>query len=325
MRVLVTGAAGFVGLNVLEVLASAGDEVLGLYRRRPESSSGWHRDDVRFEFCDVRNREALAGWITTWKPTHVVHAAAITPTSFVEREQPRAVLETNQLSTLTVLEAAARSGVSRVVFISSAGVYAPLVAATPIPEAAPLRHDGSLYGLTKIAGEGLCRWARRHTGPDARSVRVGPVYGPFERPTESRENMSLIWRAVQLMINGETVRCNNPTAEYDWIHGRDTARGIRLLLTTGQLHDDVYNLAGPAVTMQALLNTLSELVPGTTVDWSCNDDANLKVPDTYRRAPLDVRALTRDTGYSPRFGLVDGLRNYVGWVRGHSYWKGSER
>ena len=322
---MVTGAAGFVGLNVLEVLASAGDEVLGLCRRVPGADAPWDRNDVRFAICDVRNSDTLAEWITVWRPTHIVHAAAVTPTLAMERDRPRMVLETNQLSTLTVLEAAAQCGVSRVLFVSSAGVYASPLDAAPISESAPLRHDGSLYSLTKIAGEGLCRWARRHTGLDARSVRVGPVYGPFERPTGSRENMSLIWRAVQLLLNGETVQCNNPSAVYDWIHSRDTARGMRLLLATEELQDDVYNLAGPAGSMQSLLSALMEVAPEMTVEWSCTGEPNLRVPDSYRKAPLDVRALTRDTGYTPEFDLINGLRNYVDWAGGDSQRKGTER
>ncbi len=319
MRVLVTGAAGFVGLNVIRELASFRDEVLGLSRHLPETDSHAFPENVRFERCDVRNNEEITSWIATWQPTHIVHAAAITPTSIFERMHARAVLETNQLSLLTILEAAIRTDVTRVLFLSSAGVYASPRDATPMPETSPLRHDGSLYGLTKIAGEGLCRWARRQHGFDARSVRVGPVYGPFERPTGSRENMSQVWSAVQLLLNREPIRCNNPAAIYDWIHGKDCAQAIRLLLTADQLSFDAYNLAGPAVTMEELLDSLAKILPESIIDWTGVREPNLKIPDSYRCAPLDIHALTKDIDFQPRFDLGDGLQDYVDWLRNHSY------
>jgi nucleoside-diphosphate-sugar epimerase len=316
MRVLVTGAAGFVGLHLVSELAAAGYDVIGLSRALPARDVlAGPTGKVKFVLGDVRDHAMLERLVAETRPTHIVHAAAITPSAADERERPREIVETNEVSTLTLLTAAARQGCERLLYFSSAAVYAEAGPDAPIPEDAPLRDGGGLYPLTKLASERLCRWAGERLGIDARSVRIGPVYGEHERrPTSSRQNMSPAYRAVALALRGETLRCNDALATWDWVHGVDVGRALLRLLSApaGDLQRDTYNLAGEPVPMGRLLEAVAAVVPGTRVEWVATaGEANLPVPATIRRAPLDSTALARDTGYRPSYSIETGIRAYV--------------
>lgn len=312
VRILVTGAGGFVGLHIVSELAAAGHTVLGLSRALPapetRTALGEH---VTFHIGDVRDHVAIEELVAAWQPTYIIHAAAITPSAEDEDARPREIVETNDLSTLTLLTAAVRAGVERLLFLSSAAVYAETAGDSPLSEDAPVRRHGGLYALTKLASEGYCRWAAGRYGLDARCVRIGPVYGFYERPTASRQAMSHVYRAVHLALRGETLRCNNPAAVYDWVSGEDVGQALLQLLTAPDLTRDTYNLAGEATTMERMVRAVTAAIPGSRVVWGSAEDANLPVPARNPRGPLDASALERDTGYRPRRTIESGIRAYV--------------
>lgn len=314
MRVLVTGASGFLGLNVMDALADQGHQAVGLARALPDSIL---HPDHEFALGDVRDQEFVERAFRDYQPTHVIHAAAVTPSNDLERDNPRLIVETNELSTLTVSRAAAEHHVRRVVFVSSAAVYAqPPTGAQSLREHDPLTEDGGLYALTKIASERLCRWATVRYGLDTRSVRVGPVYGPHERPTSSRQRMSVACRAVDAARRGESLRCDNAEAVYDWIHGTDAASALLEVLTADDLRSSCFNLAGPNIPMSRLLNAVAQAVPGTAVEWVDTAHANLPIPPAYRRTPLDATRIGTETGYRPAHSIESGIEAYVRWLQG---------
>ena len=259
------------------------------------------RDEVRMERL-----------IESERPTHIVHTAAITPDVERERRDSRLIVETNELSVLTLLSAAAHHGVERFVYLSSAAVYAGAGLDRAVDETAPLCEPCGLYAVTNLGGEQLCRWAASRLGIDTLSVRLGPVYGQFERVSRSRPNVSAVCRGVELALAGEPLRCHVPHLSQDWIHGDDVARGIGLLLAAPSLPHHVYNLAGPSVRMSRLLQVIGDAIPHTRVEWvDAPDQANVPAPSASARGPLDSRRLEVDTGFQPMFTIASGIQQYM--------------
>jgi nucleoside-diphosphate-sugar epimerase len=323
MTVLVTGGTGSVGINLVRHFAVEGRRVICFSRRATESAASRDqflapvRDRVVLVAGDVARPDDLDQVWRQYHPTHVVHAAAITPTPAMERALGPTIVAAHVMGTLNVLEAATRGGAQRVLYVSSAAVYGDIDERTPIREDARLDGDG-LYSITKQTGEKLCaRYDRLH-GVLAVSVRVGWVYGPMERPMAgSREQMSLVYECVRLALQGEEIRLQELNAVRDWIYAGDLARAISILLFTDRLSHRVYNCAGPrGYRHSELLETLARVIPIRYCQADSTHEANIPSALTRRRrGPLSIDRLLADTRYRPEIDLETGLGLYLDWVR----------
>jgi UDP-glucose 4-epimerase/UDP-glucuronate 4-epimerase len=152
---------------------------------------------------------------------------------------------------------------------------------------------------------------------DTRVVRLGPVYGPFERPTGSRRTMSAVHIALELALAGQPLRCLAPQHSRDWIHGRDAARAMIALLRSATLSHGVYNLGGEAIAMERLLRAVAAAVPGSTVEWVDRPEAanvpSNRDPDAFRN--MDTGRLRRDVGFQQSIGIDEGIRETADWLR----------
>jgi nucleoside-diphosphate-sugar epimerase len=322
MTVLVTGGTGFVGINIARRLAHDGHRVVCFSRHADDPDSVRDafvapvRERVALVSGDVRRSQDIEALWRRYAPSHVIHAAAITPSVDMERSMGGAIVEANVMGTVNMLEAAVRAGARRFVYVSSAGVYGDAGEAAPLTEAAPETGRG-LYAVTKHAAEQLCqRYAELH-GLETVSVRVGWVYGPMERPlVGSRERMSLVYECVHMALAGREVCLAELDALRDWIYVGDLTRAIAALLAMAPSRRRLYNVAGPrGYTHRELLDTLSRILP---VSYRAADDEHPPNVDEAltrrRRGPLSVERLLADTSYRPQIDLETGLRRYVDWL-----------
>lgn len=322
MRVFITGGTGSVGINILRRLAQDGHDVVCLSRRAGEADPA--RDAflapvsarVTLVAGDVARAGVLERVWGEYRPTHVVHAAAVTPNRVMERAMTRAIVAANLMGSVNVLDAARRGGCRRVVYVSSAAVYGEAPEDRPITEEAPLRASG-LYGITKEASEKLCACYHELHGVSTASIRVGWVYGPMERPMrDSRHTMSLVFHCVRLALAGREIRLAHLDHVRDWIYAGDLARAVVALLERDETAYGVYNCAGGrGYTHRELLDTLGRVVPLRYRKVDDPEQANVPPALTRaRRGPLSSERLLAVTPYRPTVDLEAGLRMYVRWV-----------
>lgn len=320
-RALVTGALGFVGLNIVRCLALRGWRVEALTRRDPDPDATRFLGDaganVAWHHGDVSDRDGMTALLARLRPDSVLHGAAVTATPEQERADPCRVFDVNAGGTLNLLDAARRSDVERFVFVSSSGIYG---AAPPTPlrsEEGPL-DIGGLYTIAKQTSEQLCRRYAELFGMRVTVGRLGTAYGPMERVTGSRSGMSSIQRAVAGALAGEDVTVYGADLARDFCYVVDVAEAFEALLGAEALQHGVYNVAGAeAAPLRRALEAIAEALPAFR--WHETDDpdaADLVLLPGKARAGLDIGRLRSDTGWQPRHDLRSGVHAYLAWLRG---------
>jgi NAD(P)-dependent dehydrogenase (short-subunit alcohol dehydrogenase family) len=192
VRLLVTGGSGFVGLAVAQA-AIAGGAKVALFADRPPpeaflKSAGAR--DAALRIGDVRSESDVADAIAFLQPTHIVHAAALTPAPDREAARARALLEVNVVGVANVMAQAAKAGVRRVVVMSSNSVYGPVSVDQGALDESRALLPADLYGISKVSAEQIAVRLSNLLGVGVAIVRLGSVYGPFEYETGLRDVMT---------------------------------------------------------------------------------------------------------------------------------------
>lgn len=323
MRILVTGATGFVGLNVVRCLAEAGHEVIAADRSAPDPAVRRFLESVapavRLVELDVVQRERLTAVLAGDRPQAVVHAAVVTTlTREQERERPHEMLEPNLFGTVNVLLGAAGAGVRRAIYVSSPSVLAPgTLDDQPVPETAPTR-PSTLYGISKQASELVWQRLAALHGLSAASVRIAQPYGPMERTTAARQVTSPVCEWVMEARAGRALRVPAWRAGKDWTYVRDTAEGIATLVTADTLRHDLYHLAAGRLWMvEDVLEALRVYYPRLETEVVDDPEAvNPNIAPSALRGPLLTKRLEADVGFRTRYDLRRGLAEYHAWLAG---------
>jgi UDP-glucose 4-epimerase len=300
MRVLLTGAAGLIGRASARLLSEGGHEVLATDLRPPRAAgappaTATASGAVRWERLDVRHGEKVLATLAEHRPDAVVHLAARHFIPWCERF-PAATLQTNVVGTQNVIEGALRAGVPRLLFASSAAVYAP--SAAPLREDSPLGPD-DVYGASKAAGEQLVALACAR-GLDGAVLRLFNTIGPGD------PNPHLIPRLVgELRRPGGRVRLGNLGSVRDYVFVEDVARAVLAALRASPPGLATVNVAAGAgrsvgevlAVVEALLGRELEVVSSAALRRSV--DRPVLVADVER-----ARALL---GWEPRVPFAEGL------------------
>ncbi|NEB79072.1 dTDP-glucose 4,6-dehydratase [Streptomyces sp. SID14478] len=316
MRLLVTGAAGFIGSTyVRHVLAGAygdpGDVRITALDKLTYAGNTANlaevRDDPRLTFVrgDICDTALLADLL----PGHdaVVNFAA---ESHVDRSIAGAAdfVRTNVLGTQALLSAARTARVPRFVHISTDEVYGSIETGSWTEDCALLAN--SPYAASKAGADILARSFARTYGMDVSVTRCSNNYGPYQYPEK------LIPLFVTNLLEGREVPLyGDGLCVRDWLHVDDHCRGIQLVLEQGR-PGEAYNIGGgEELTNVALTHQL-------LAACGAGPERIVHVPDRPghdRRYSVDDRKL-RALGYAPRVPFRDGLARTVEWYRDHPQW-----
>lgn len=319
--VLVTGANGFVGVNLVRGLAAAGARVIAATRRPPDPAClAALNAAAEWELCDVTDRAALRSLMRCGRVTRVVHAAAVTATPAMERENPARIVDVNLVGTLNALEAAWQTRVSRFVFVSSSALYRGLPPSHGRAREQDARAPDNLYSICKDAGERLGQRYRALVGLSALSARLGTAYGPWERPGPSRTRLSAIaqlfelrsiWRARPLRVQGADVA-------REFVHVEDACAAIVGLALHPAPQWPVYNVSSDtAYSLRAVLDAMQACLPDFR--WQAVDDAetaDIRFGADDIRVPVDLSRLRADLPQCRFRDLRTGIAEYAAWREG---------
>jgi UDP-glucuronate 4-epimerase len=315
MKVLVTGAAGFIGSHLVERLLREGCQVIGLdcfdsflydaeTKRRNLREIGAH-EHLRLVEGDILDTELLASLLKGVDlVAHIAALAGVRPSI----QAPEKYVRTNIQGTLGLLNACRDAGVSRMVFASTSSVYgARSPEDVPFRESDPCVHPASPYAASKRAAEMFCSNYRDLYGIGVFAVRYFTVYGPRQRPEMAIHKFTRLIaddRAVTLFGDGSSAR--DYTYIDDIIDG--SWRACQRVLPGAF---EIYNLGGSRTTpLRALVEKIAERL-GREPRLVFEPDQAGDVPITY----ADVSKAKRELGYQPRVALDDGLDRFVSWYR----------
>jgi UDP-glucose 4-epimerase len=318
MIILVSGGLGFVGINIVQYLAQLSyvEKVVAADILEPDPVAQSFLQQITpklvFRKMDVADLVSYRSLVEEFGVTSLIHAAAITPDLDYERAHAARVVEVNLSGALNAMAIGYQSpSIKRVLLCSSSGIYGSPRRKVPLQaEKGPLDLD-NLYAITKYSAELIAGRYTRLCGKTFCAVRLGSVYGPMERPTGSRQNMSHIQRLRSALLAGRKVRLAGADISRDWVYALDVAEAVRALLCAPVLTHTVYNVGlGEAFSFRQVVEAF---VPyGLRVEWVDEpDQADIFMRQESERAALDIRRLKKDAGFIPCFGISAGVSDYM--------------
>jgi UDP-glucose 4-epimerase len=301
-KIFLTGGAGFIGSAFLNLALTEGHDVLvydnlSFGKRRLANVA-----DTRFVAGDILDEALLGATMRAFAPDIVVHLAAVHFIPFCN-EHPFVASNINAVGTFRLL-GAVRSvpSVSKVFFASTAAVYPS--AGGPLSEEVPVG-PMDIYGLSKFAGEEICRAFQSATGIPTILGRFFNAFGPNET------NPHLIPAIEeQLRIGTRVLWLGNTSTRRDFIHTSDIAAAVHALLKHNSRGCETFNVgSGQEHTGMDVVEAFSSAL-GEQIEVA-SDPARMRVSDRPHLL-ADIGKLTRVTGWRPTITLAEGIRTLVG-------------
>jgi UDP-glucuronate 4-epimerase len=314
-RILLTGAAGFIGANTAEKLVARGIEVVGIDNLNDyyDVRLKQHRlkrltalDHFDFQKIDIEDREALGRLFSAGSFDAVINLAARAGVRY-SMENPYVYFSTNTDGTLNLLELCRSHGVKKFVLASTSSLYAGQE--MPFSETLPVNTPISPYAASKKGAEVLCYTYHYLYGLDATVVRYFTVYGPAGRPDMS------IFRFIKWIDEGKPIELfGDGTQSRDFTYVDDIAEGtIKALKPVGY---EIINLGG---------NTPHELNDAIALIEKYLGKSAARSSQPFHKADMqatwaNVEKAQRLLDWQPRVRLEEGLRRSVEWYQENRFW-----
>jgi UDP-glucuronate 4-epimerase len=332
MKVLVTGAAGFIGSTLTHRLLERGDRVVGVDNlndyydvrlKQARLDRLRTRDGFAFEKLDIVERKGMAGLFASEKFDAVVHLAAQAGVRY-SIENPSAYIDANLVGFLHVLEGCRHSRVGHLVFASSSSVYGANTR-LPFSEHDNVDHPVSLYAATKKANELMAHSYASLYGMPCTGLRFFTVYGPWGRPDMALFKFTegiLAGRPIPVFNRGDMVR--------DFTYVDDIVEGVIRVMDrpaapdarwSGERPDPassyapwrIFNIGNnQPVKLMRYIEVLEQCL-GRKAKLELLPMQAGDVPATF----ADVGELERAVGYRPQTTIEVGVRRFADWYRSY--------
>ena len=332
MKVLVTGAAGFIGMHCIERLLARGDQVVGIDNLNDyydvalkESRLSRIADHAAFRFhrVSIEDKEAMAGIFAEEKPDRVIHLAAQAGVRY-SLENPHAYIDANLQGFMNILEGCRHNDVAHLAYASSSSVYGGN-AQMPFSEHHSVDHPVSLYAATKKANELMAHTYSHLYGLPTTGLRFFTVYGPWGRPDMA---LFLFTDAIR---NGRPIDVFNQGAMVrDFTYIDDIVEGVIRVLDKTATPDPDFDPMNPdpgTSTAPFRVFNIGNGNPTPLMDYIGALEDALGMTAEKNMMPMqpgDVPATSADTselrdwvGFAPNTDVRDGVQRFVDWYIGY--------
>lgn len=330
MRILVTGAAGFIGYHTAEALLARGDEVIGLDNlndyydvrlKEARLTRLKERPNFRFARIDLADRNGVERVFAEHRPERVVHLAAQAGVRY-SIENPHAYVNSNVVGTLHVLEGCRSHNIEHLVLASTSSVYG---ANTKLPFSVEdnVDHPLSLYAATKKSSELMGHCYAHLYGLPVTVLRFFTVYGPWGRP-----DMAL-FKFTRAILAGEPIEIyNNGQHARDFTYIDDVVEGVLRVLDQPARPDPSWNGDKPDPATSSAPYRLYNIGNNNPVELmeliACLERSLGRTavkrflplqPGDVPRTAADIDLLANAIGFRPHTPIEVGVERFVAWYR----------
>lgn len=317
MNVVVTGAAGFIGMHLAKALLERGDKVLGIddindyydpQLKKNRLSNLLEYKNFIFEKFDIQDQDLLFSNVGKFNPECIIHLAAQAGVRY-SIQNPRIYMDVNLTGFFNILELT-KNLKCNLIFASSSSVYGSRENTT-LTESSNTDNPVSFYAATKKSNELMASAYSKIYDLNIIGIRYFTVYGPWGRPDMAP------WIFTSKIINGDEIKVfNNGHMERDFTFINDSVFGTILLLDTMNIQPKGYNVfnigSNNKINIKNFINLLEE---------------NLGIKAKIRYAPMqdgdvistqaDIKKIRDYTGYEPRILVNDGIKIWTNWYRSY--------
>ena len=330
MKVLVTGAAGFIGMHVCERLLARGDDVVGVDNLNDyydvalkEARLARLTPDPRFRFfrLDIADREGIAALFAAERPQRVINLAAQAGVRY-SLENPHSYVDSNVVGFVNILEGCRHNGVEHFVYASSSSIYGGNER-MPYSEHDNVDHPVSLYAATKKANELMAHTYSHLFRLPTTGLRFFTVYGPWGRP-----DMALFLFARAILEGRPIDVFNHGRMRRDFTYVDDIVEGvIRVMDRSATANADyLADEADPATSkVPYRVFNIGNHQPVPLLDFIAAIEEAIGKKAEKRLLPMqdgDVPATYADTalledwiGFAPATPVAEGVKRFVAWYR----------
>ena len=315
MALLVTGASGHIGLEIVKRAAARGMHTVATFRgefRAPEM------DGVAWTACDLADANAVRDLASKYRIDACIHCAAISNEAYA-RPNPLDAINTNVGATANLLDAARQGSWRRFVLVSTGSVFQlRRDTVSPIDEE-QTPEPANVYSTTKVCAEQLTRMYRSEYGLSASAVRISWVFGPPVISDQPQRGPipSYLLRALR----GVAIREGGADFRASFTYVADVAEALFAAAAAPALNRAIYHFGhGMNFTAGEAAAAVRKAVPGAVIELSSGTEPWTRY--TALRGPLAGDRFRQDTGYGPAYSLEAGIAAYADWMRANpSLWR----
>ncbi len=308
-KVLVTGADGFIGSHLTEMLVDKGYNVKSLSQYNSFNNWGWLenincKNDIDIISGDIRDPHFCKN--ITKDVEIIFHLAALIaiPFSYIS---PESYIETNIKGTLNICQAAKENGITRLVHTSTSEVYGN-AKYVPIDEKHPLQPQ-SPYSATKIAADAIAMSFYNSFDLPVTIARPFNTYGPRQ---SARAIIPTI--ITQIASGKKKIKLGDISPIRDFNYVKDCCRGFIMLAESNMTIGETINIGSNSeISIEQMLNLIKELMSSNVTFMSENQRLRPKKSEVFRLL-CDNKKIKDLVGYKPQVDIKDGLKKTIDWI-----------